>query len=227
MYASCQIFSILAIIYSLHSVLCAPNFYESDNCDCDVLQINDPRLGSNGNQNFTKQNDTLNGKPYFFSTQQNIISWKGKYWTYDIYNDHLNMSMLIQSYRSKHFSFDKNCTNVTWKTSWNYQHTFVKTQCLKEKSNYCSGTKEITRNITNGIQNEQVKLQAKNPCKFPFIYKNITYKSCINRTQVKLWCATTVDDKNQLTSWGYCSDLCPLEDNMLKVDETSVAAKEV
>ena len=71
------------------------------NCDCDVLQINDPRLGSNGNQNFTKQNDTLNEKPYFFSTQKNMISWKGKYWTYEIYNDHWKKFILIQTYSTK------------------------------------------------------------------------------------------------------------------------------
>jgi hypothetical protein len=123
----------------------------------------------------------------------------------------------IQTYSTKDFSFDQNCTIVTWKTSWHYQSTFVKSQCLRENSNYCSATKEIIRNFTDGVQSQQVTLHAKNPCKFPFIYNNTTYKSCIKRKQVKFWCAATVDDKNHLTSWGNCSDLCPLNDQGNKI----------
>ena len=187
-----------------------------------------------GNQIFTKQNGTINGKPVYFSTQQSIISWKGQYWSHDIYDDHLKMFTSIKTYPTNVFSFDKNCTNVTWNTPWHYLSIFVKSQCLRENSN-CSATKQITWNITDGNQIKQVKLIAKNPCKFPFIYKKIAYNSCIKRKKYKndkFWCAATVDDTNHLTSWGYCSDLCPLEDNLLKADDsdsntTPMTAKEV
>ena len=78
----CQMFIIMAIIYSSHTVLAN----ESDTCECHVLQIRDPD-GSIGVQNFTKQNDTMFGYPYYFSTKQNMISSDNKYWYYGQYND--------------------------------------------------------------------------------------------------------------------------------------------
>ena len=221
MFVIFQIFSIVTIIYSSFSVL----GNESDNCDCEVLKVesgtrwvNFKPPGLIGNQNFTKQNGTLNGKPYYFSTQKNIISWKSPYWSYDIYDDHLKMFTSIKTYPTKVFSFDKNCTNVNWTTIWGYLSIFVKSQCLRENINYCSASKEITKNFTDGTQSKQVKLQAKNPCKFPFMYKNITYNYCIKRNKYKndkFWCAATVDETNNLISWGYCSDLCPLEQSYI------------
>ena len=200
---------------------------ENNNCDCDILQIESgvPWIpgykphGLIGNQNFTKQNGTINGKPHYFSTQQSIISWKGQYWSYDIYDDHLKMFTAIKTYPTHVFSFEKDCTNVTWTTTWGYLSIFVKSQCLTENINHCSATKEITRNFTDGTQSKQVTLQAKNPCQFPFMYKNITYNYCIKRKKYKndkFWCAATVDETNHLINWGYCSDLCPLEDKGYK-----------
>ena len=53
---------------------------ESNDCDCDVLEINDPH-GSIGNQNFTRQNGTYNEKPYYVSGQWNMIAWNNHFCT--------------------------------------------------------------------------------------------------------------------------------------------------
>ena len=67
MHISCQLI-IVAIIYSSYGVLAS----ESGNCDCDVLQINDPD-GVIGDQNFTKQNGKLNEKPYYYATMNSLL----------------------------------------------------------------------------------------------------------------------------------------------------------
>ena len=64
----------------------------------------------------------------------------------------------------------------------------------------------------DGIKTKKFKLQAKNTCKFPFIYKNIRYDSCTKKKK-NFWCATTVDAENKRTSWGYCNDLCPTDES--------------
>ena len=98
-------------------------------------------------------------------------------------------------------------------------------QCFSD-SNTCTAriptaTRKFTWKRTGNVDgfhvsNEERKLQAKNPCKFPFIYKNITYDSCTKKPPKKpyydkLWCATTINDTNHATSWGYCDD-CHVED---------------
>ena len=72
MHVRCQMFIILTLIYPFCSALAN----ESGPCDCDVLKIDDPRLI--GFQNFTKQRDDLNGKPYYISNEKNMISWNGQ-----------------------------------------------------------------------------------------------------------------------------------------------------
>ena len=104
---------------------------ENNNCDCDILQIESgvpwiPGYKSHGligNQNFTKQNGTINGKPHYFSTQPSIISWNGQYWSYEIYDDHLKMFTAIKTYPTQVLNFEKDCT-----TTWGYSSIFVKSQ---------------------------------------------------------------------------------------------------
>ena len=90
----------------------------------------------------------------------------------------------------------------------------VSSQCLKDNSK-CSATRELTRKIpvwnNDGFQPK--KLQAKNTCKFPFIYKKVRYDSCTKKKKKNFWCATTVDAKNKKISWGYCNDLCPTDES--------------
>jgi hypothetical protein len=182
---------------------------ESDNCDCDFLQIIDPD-GLMGYQNFTKQDGLYqDGKPYYFSIQQNMIIWYNNYWYYYKYIAHLKLYQPIKIDISKLFSFENMCKNVTRKIhEWKGRSIFVNSQCLRHNSK-CLATKEQTRNFIDGNHTKEVKLQAKNPCKFPFIYKNVTYESCTKMDQDKFWCASIVDDTNHLTSWGYCNELCP------------------
>ena len=65
---SYQTFIVVAIIHLSYTVLANG----INRCDCDDLQIQDPD-GDIGNQNFTKQNDTHNMKPYYFSIQRNML----------------------------------------------------------------------------------------------------------------------------------------------------------
>ena len=103
MYLKNQIFTIVVIIYSSHTVVA-----NESTCDCDVLQIEGP-VGSFGNQIFTKQNANHNGQPIYFSTQQNMIYWNENHWSYDKYNTHLNKFEWRESYSSKSFSFENMC----------------------------------------------------------------------------------------------------------------------
>ena len=210
MYGQCQIFTIVAIIYSSISVLAAKRF-PNENCDCDVLQVNETS-GVIGNQNFTKQNDTLNGKPYYFSIQRNMLSWDNHYWTYDKYNALTKMFESLQkNYSNYAFSFAHKCKPTKF-TFADFAKTgqSLNSQCLKKNSN-CLATRELTRSFTDGIHSKQVKLQAKDPCQFPFKYKNVIYNSCTKMDHDRFWCATTVDSTNHKTSWGYCNNLCPME----------------
>ena len=111
-------FIIVAIIYSSYGVLAN----ESDNCDCDVLQVNDPD-GPIGFENTMCKDEE---------------------------------------------SF--------------YIGRSIKSQCLVDNSG-CFATRELTRIFGKGIHSKQVKLQATNPCRFPFIFKNVTYKTCTKMDQ--------------------------------------------
>ena len=193
MYGMCQIFVILAITYSSYTVLAD----ESDNCDCNVLQIYDKFNSSGiGIQNFTKQNDTHNGNPIYFSTQRNMLTSNDKFWTYYQYNAIEKMFEKKQTYsRENFFSFEEKCKNIT------LRYLSAISLCLRDNSN-CSGTREAYWNTQN------IDLQAKNACKFPFIHKNVTYNTCTNQTHNKSWCATSVDDKYHMKSWGFCIVSC-------------------
>ena len=191
---------------------------ESHNCDCDVLQINDP-YGSIGNQNFTRQNGTYNEKPYYVSGQWNMISWNNHFWSYDTYNSKFKMIESSKIHSPNIFSFEHMCKNVTKKVFWNGR--IVKSRCLRDnllRNRNCSAIKDLTR-INQGIHE---KLQPSNPCIFPFIYKNVTYKSCTKKDYNKIWCATTVNATNHQTSFGICNAFCPLEDIVIKPDEVVV-----
>ena len=105
MYVRCQMFIILALIYPFYIVLANA----SGTCDCDVLQINDTS-GVIGFQNFTKQKDNLQGKPFYVSNQKNRISWNSRKWSYDKYNAYLNKKFEpTKDYAANSFSFESNC----------------------------------------------------------------------------------------------------------------------
>ena len=43
-------------------------------------------------------------------------------------------------------------------------------------------------------------------CKFPFIYKDQTYNACTKEGFHKFWCATQVDETNQVLKWNVCGN---------------------
>ena len=211
-----QIFIIVAIICSSYTVL----INGINSCDCDDLQIQDPD-GDIGNQNFTKQNDTHNTKPYYFSIQRNMLSWKvpEKKWSYEVYNSTTKKFESRRNYGTATFSFENGCekrsSNLFDKN--NNPATLI-SQCLKDNSN-CLATKEFTKNFLVGNKSfsSQVLLHAKNPCKFPFSYKEVTYHSCTKKDHEKFWCGTEGYDKDHQSSWGFCSTLCPMEKHEVAV----------
>ena len=50
------------------------------------------------------------------------------------------------------------------------------------------------------------------PCRFPFIYKGITYSECTDKSWNKPWCSTHVDKEGKFISdkWGNCDTGCEL-----------------
>ena len=142
MYLRCQIFIIVAITY--HT--CAnrsgslPIVFPDSNCSCDVLHVESDSLI--GDQKFTKQNGSLNGRPYYFSTEQDLISWKTSYWSYDKYNSSPDSKMFESKLtfpQKNFFSFENSCE----KKSWNIlaPPILLNSQCLKVTSK-CSNTKK-------------------------------------------------------------------------------------
>jgi hypothetical protein len=150
MYVWYQIFITLAVI----SCTCANNKFnrptidsssalanESDDCKCDVLEINGGLIFY---QNFRKQNDTHNGKPYYFSDQWNLISWKFHHWSYEKYDTSLKKFVTTAMYNPKFFSFDHMCKNVTGEIFREGKHIFINSRCLRDNGN-CSATNDLTK----------------------------------------------------------------------------------
>merc|ERR1711971_349435 len=136
-----------------------------------------------------------------------MISWNNKSWSYHKYNTSTKEFNSLKRYQAEAFKFYNKCENNIW-TIDRSKDLKIKTYCLRH-STICSATKELTANFIDG---KEVQLHAKNPCQFPFIYKNVTYNSCTKKDHDKFWCATTVDATNHKTSWGYCSDPCSMVD---------------
>ena len=124
-----QMFIILAFIYSSYSLLAIESdkwnqvynrsessLNRSNNCECDVLQIYSPAFGT---YNFTKQNDTHNDKPIYFSTSMHMISWdnKSQHWFCEKYEKKVfNLQQTLDPFS---FSFENLCENVTREVYWN------------------------------------------------------------------------------------------------------------
>ena len=189
------------------------------NCDCDVLQITTPDGSSS---NFTKQNGLISMKPYYLSMKRSLISWRKRKWSYDKFDPRWGKFMTIQKLNENFFSFEKTCNKITKRMNWEGKIIDITSQCLRHNSN-CLATRELSwTRSTGGSKTKRIKLQAKNPCKFPFIYRNVTYNSCTKKDYNKIWCATTVNATNHETSFGICNALCPREDFVIKPDEVVV-----
>ena len=57
-----------------------------------------------------------------------------------------------------------------------------------------------------------------NPCVFPFKYGDKTYHACTNVDYEEFWCATFVNEKQELSDsqWGNCTALCPKKDKSME-----------
>ena len=205
--------------YQGHYGYCNDLCPNEDQCDCNVLQVNESD-DLMGNQNFTKQNGTWNGKPFYFSMQQGRISWNIYYWSYDIYHENLKRFVPGHHYNEEIFSLKTVCKGGRIGKIQRVQRekTFlIKTQCLRDNNN-CSAEKELAVTFLDEVHNRTTehKLKATQPCTFPFVYKNVKYYSCTNIDFKTFWCATTVNASNhyQQGNWGYCNHLCTTEDSL-------------
>ena len=83
--------------------------------------------------------------------------------------------------------------------------------CLTNDSNcFSNGRDKII------IDSKRETVDVKNPCVFPFKYRDKSYDSCTkDGDKQAFWCATSVDaDLYRLTT-GRCNDACPLEGKQL------------
>mgnify|MGYP001184689918 CR=1 FL=1 len=104
MYVWHKVLIIVTIIYhSCPIVSGESNNVSRINCDCDVLQITTPDGSSS---NFTKQNDTIFMKPYYFSMKRNLISWGLQKWSYKEYDSKLEKFMTKRILNKNFFSFE-------------------------------------------------------------------------------------------------------------------------
>ena len=72
----------------------------------------------------------------------------------------------------------------------------------------CSESCPTRENLTEDIDRQCMGI-SKVPCRFPFIYKNKKYYSCINEDSNNgFWCATSVDENGQYqdNEWLYCEN---------------------
>ena len=105
MHISCQLI-IVAIIYLCYNILAI----ESNTCDCDVLEVNEPN-GTIGHQNFTKQSGTLHEKPFYVSMKQHVIYWNVDQWCYAFQFFPQGVCYL---YGKDIFSLESVCKNPNW-----------------------------------------------------------------------------------------------------------------
>ena len=88
-------------------------------------------------------------------------------------------------------------------------------QCLKTCREYLSSplllsVRVITQIVSGSCRTVGTRGQ---PCIFPFIYRNETYRSCTSRDveSGQPWCATAVDSEGWVVdlAWGDCGQGCP------------------
>ena len=214
---------IISVIICLH---CYTFAFEKDVCDIIQISIFDSedQQSSMFNYNFTKQpsTNTINGRPFYYSLNQEIIwwnnkenSWMGQVFVEQDLKDFFPIFQINENLDSLDFSKGKN-----WTLLWNGQKRYITQKCYPI-SKECVGTDKNshTINFSKSIS-KKIEATAKGECVFPFKYEGETYNACtqIGDSEGKFWCATSVTDRvtkdgGYGMGWGYCTELCPTEDS--------------
>ena len=153
---------------------------------CDIIQISvfdsEDHKSRMFGYNFTKQssNNTINGRPFYYSLNQEIIwwnnkedSWMGQVFVEQDVNDFVPIFQINENLDSLDFSNGKN-----WTLLWNSQKRHIELKCYKF-SRECFGTDKNnhTINLSNS-HSEKIEATAEAECVFPFKYENKTYHAC-------------------------------------------------
>ena len=84
--------------------------------------------------------------------------------------------------------------------------------CLTNDSNCFSNGRD---KIITDSKGETIAVDVKNPCVFPFKFRDKSHDSCTKDKDHAFVCATSVDADNYRLTTGYCNDACPLEGKYL------------
>ena len=145
---------IISVIICLH---CYTFAFEKDICD--IIQISmfdseDHQSTTRFNYNFTKQlpNNTINGRPFYFSLNQEIIwwndkenSWMGQVFLGQDLNDFYPIFQINENLDSLDYSKGKN-----WTLVWKGQEGYITQKCYKF-SRECFGTDKNNHTIIRPV----------------------------------------------------------------------------
>ena len=177
---------------------------ESENCDCDTLQIHysgDPK----NYYNLTKQSKIINGKPFYYLLDAYILwwnnsssSWRG-----------CQSSKILPDIQVDR---DLSCLSVSndqnWTLLWKGDKGVIDSKCFR-RNDECSAVREESGKRQDFIWEATYRA----PCIFPFYYNKKTYYSCTKEDYDLLWCATATNASTlNLTQWGYCDESCLIQD---------------
>ena len=115
---------------------------ENNECGCDILQINYSGDPNNTDYNFTIQSEQINGRPYYFSIQRDIIWWneKDKRWSCNAYKENDQRAFYLPV-----FDIPRNISSLCFanNTEWTFlrdDDKVVKSKCFIGQK--CSASRE-------------------------------------------------------------------------------------
>ena len=206
-----DISTILISSYLLQCILAN----ESQNCNCEILQIynsENPSLY----HNFSKQAGEINGKPFYFSIKSRMIHWSNleNRWMGNIYLKQYGVFGPIGPPHNDAIAnlIEHNSSCLSFSSERNYNDV-TKVKCLVDNFGKCFAIRQQKGEIQTGkthLDTTHYEATAKAPCVFPFKYRNVTYYSCTTMDFGEFWCATLIDATTlKWRQWGYCNKSCP------------------
>lgn len=100
------------------------------------------------------------------------------------------------------------------KKTW-IEHKGIEIECAED----IDGKKRKWRSCEKTCPTEfQVDCGPTSVCKFPFVYKNVTYKHCTPTDSIAPWCAT--DSPYKKGGWEFCDKTCSLDNSNVMVPIT-------
>ena len=163
-------------------------------------------------EKFSRQSNKINGQSFYISIHNKIIWWSTKENNWLVYSRHGSevYSPVSKKENSSCLSSSK-YPNVK-----GVQNCMIASRCVKFQ-NKCLATKEekgVLDELYNQTNYLEFEATSKNPCVFPFIYKNTKentvkiHKTCTKEEYDRFWCATSIFENGYWKTWGYCNGFC-------------------